>query len=526
MHPRRLSVFLSSTFSNLREERGAVIEVINRMQEVCIAMEYFGSFSKPPLQKSLEHVGRAQLFVLVLADRYGFVPEGQSLSITELEYRQARRLNIPVLCYVSSNKNGTSDDDMRLTALKAEIGLAHGVSRFSSDEQLATLVATDLYREAKALLGDALAGEEDELLAQKHERVVEALLSGRFEEARLLNGEIFREHSGRSPRAHYNEACATSMLSEVCEDEEARSKLLAEAKDHFTKSLGQGIIRLIRLFHDDPGRPHDRILKNRGLQCMFKEFPYLRDVVSKAHTEGRVKLGGGCVEGTMPVMLAEMDLRPIAHVACGDTVLSWDAERGRVARGTVVGKRRCVATKLLQINGRLVVTEEHPILTTNGWRLASDIHPGMIMRKVDGGSELVAVIERVDRRAVVYDLSVSPSQSFSAQGITVHNKAAKPKGIPEPSQQTANRSAKDVDERIKQIVIELLAANPEEVTDDVGLDDLGGDSLDVTEVVMEIEEEFLLPEEILEDKVGDYDVTVGALVQAVRIYQSTHDRTT
>src|SRR5689334_7351017 len=106
----RLSVFLSSTFSDLKDERRAVIEVINRMQEVCVAMEYFGSFASPPLEKSLEYVSRAQFFIMVLATRYGFVPRGQSVSITELEYRHAQHLKIPVLCYFAKSSAGVSDD--------------------------------------------------------------------------------------------------------------------------------------------------------------------------------------------------------------------------------------------------------------------------------------------------------------------------------------------------------------------------------------------------------------------------------
>ncbi|MDI3546487.1 MAG: acyl carrier protein [Halanaerobiales bacterium] len=49
----------------------------------------------------------------------------------------------------------------------------------------------------------------------------------------------------------------------------------------------------------------------------------------------------------------------------------------------------------------------------------------------------------------------------------------------------------DIFERVKNIVVEELAVDPEEVTPEASfIDDLGADSLDVVELVMAFEEEF------------------------------------
>ena len=49
----------------------------------------------------------------------------------------------------------------------------------------------------------------------------------------------------------------------------------------------------------------------------------------------------------------------------------------------------------------------------------------------------------------------------------------------------------NVEERVKQIVIEQLGGKDEEVTADASfVDDLGADSLDTVELVMALEEEF------------------------------------
>jgi acyl carrier protein len=48
-----------------------------------------------------------------------------------------------------------------------------------------------------------------------------------------------------------------------------------------------------------------------------------------------------------------------------------------------------------------------------------------------------------------------------------------------------------VDDKVKEIIIEQLGVDPEEVTNDASfINDLGADSLDTVELVMALEEEF------------------------------------
>jgi acyl carrier protein len=49
----------------------------------------------------------------------------------------------------------------------------------------------------------------------------------------------------------------------------------------------------------------------------------------------------------------------------------------------------------------------------------------------------------------------------------------------------------DIEARVKEIVVEQLGVNPEEVTNESSfVDDLGADSLDTVELVMALEEAF------------------------------------
>jgi len=69
-------------------------------------------------------------------------------------------------------------------------------------------------------------------------------------------------------------------------------------------------------------------------------------------------------------------------------------------------------------------------------------------------------------------------------------------------------SEKSISEKVKDIIVEQLGVNPEQVTESASfIEDLGADSLDTVELVMALEEEFGLeiPDEEAEklQSVGD-----------------------
>ena len=67
-------------------------------------------------------------------------------------------------------------------------------------------------------------------------------------------------------------------------------------------------------------------------------------------------------------------------------------------------------------------------------------------------------------------------------------------------------------EKMKQIVAEILSVDPRELTEETNfIDDLCADSLDLYQVIQEIEETFAIPEEEAE-KIK----TVGEAVELIR----------
>jgi acyl carrier protein len=70
-----------------------------------------------------------------------------------------------------------------------------------------------------------------------------------------------------------------------------------------------------------------------------------------------------------------------------------------------------------------------------------------------------------------------------------------------------------IEQRVKEIIIEQLGVDPEQVTNEASfVDDLGADSLDTVELVMALEEEFGLE---IPDEDAEKISTVGEAVEYI-----------
>lgn len=95
-----MRVFVSSTYADLQEHRKAVDQIINRLSAQYSGMEYFGSRPHEPKHVCIEEIGKCQVFIGIYAHRYGWIPDGDSLSITEQEFDYARQAGLDCYCYV------------------------------------------------------------------------------------------------------------------------------------------------------------------------------------------------------------------------------------------------------------------------------------------------------------------------------------------------------------------------------------------------------------------------------------------
>jgi hypothetical protein len=98
-------VYVSSTYQDLAEHRGAVMDALRQLGFSARASENEPERERDAIASALERVDAADLYVCILGFRYGFVPRDpernpQGYSITELEYRRALMRHLPVFMFL------------------------------------------------------------------------------------------------------------------------------------------------------------------------------------------------------------------------------------------------------------------------------------------------------------------------------------------------------------------------------------------------------------------------------------------
>lgn len=96
---KKLQVFVSSTYTDLIEERQAAVEAILDAGHIPAGMELFKA-GKSQMQTIKKWIDESDVYMLILGGRYGSVEEESGLSYTELEYRYALSKNMPVFAIV------------------------------------------------------------------------------------------------------------------------------------------------------------------------------------------------------------------------------------------------------------------------------------------------------------------------------------------------------------------------------------------------------------------------------------------
>lgn len=154
------SVYISSTFSDLKQCRKAVYDALRRLGHDVISMEDYNAAPRRPLDVCLRDVARCELYVGIFAWRYGFVPDSadparpdasnaDGKSITELEYLHAVANRKDCLIFllhpdapwpVSQVEEG--DGAKRIRALRAKLGNDHTVAFFNDASDLEAKAST------------------------------------------------------------------------------------------------------------------------------------------------------------------------------------------------------------------------------------------------------------------------------------------------------------------------------------------------------------------------------------------------
>jgi hypothetical protein len=131
--------FVSSTFEDLKDHRAHVIGQLRRAGFSIDPMEDWTADTDEPKQFSQDRIEGCDLCVLLVAFRRGYVPEGETRSISQLEYEAAIKRGIDILPFMLDDdalwraKFDEREKDPELVTWCATLRKRHGTEFFTHD---------------------------------------------------------------------------------------------------------------------------------------------------------------------------------------------------------------------------------------------------------------------------------------------------------------------------------------------------------------------------------------------------------
>lgn len=187
-----IPVFVSSTFVDLKDHRAAVCDALRQGGFLDVAMEHLGTRYERPQEECLRIVKEeSHYFIGIYAHRYGYIPDGCKISITEAEYEAAGDANLKRLIYLVDpdipwvpNNIDSGESAKQLARFKLLMRKRHIWKKFTSPDNLAKNVIADLGREVRSAQLKSVNADSSDFTAAKpwtHER------SARYSERRYTD---------------------------------------------------------------------------------------------------------------------------------------------------------------------------------------------------------------------------------------------------------------------------------------------------------------------------------------------------
>ena len=168
---------ISSTARDLPEHRGGIRDACERADFEPRMMEKLPALHADAIEASLRLVDEADIYVGIFAYRYGYVPDGHDISITEMEYNRAVKRDIPRLIFFIHEDHPVTGRDVetgpgaaKLTALKERIGKERVAGFFKSPGELRGEVIAALTTLAKEFDTAAADGDASAAVVAKLHR--------------------------------------------------------------------------------------------------------------------------------------------------------------------------------------------------------------------------------------------------------------------------------------------------------------------------------------------------------------------
>jgi nucleoside 2-deoxyribosyltransferase len=101
---RKLQVFVSSTYLDLKEERQAAVQAILKASHIPAGMELFTAGDESQWEVITQWIDASDMLMLILGARYGSIEQKSGKSYTQLEYEYAVGKGKPVFAVIMSDE--------------------------------------------------------------------------------------------------------------------------------------------------------------------------------------------------------------------------------------------------------------------------------------------------------------------------------------------------------------------------------------------------------------------------------------
>lgn len=128
---RKFSIFISSTYEDLKEERQALVGVALENNFIPVGMEQFHAAPTNQWKVITKMIDECDFYLLVIGGRYGSIDKDTNISYTEKEYNYAKTNGFPVLVLIKNpstiveTKKDTGEDKydkmQRLEAFRKKV---------------------------------------------------------------------------------------------------------------------------------------------------------------------------------------------------------------------------------------------------------------------------------------------------------------------------------------------------------------------------------------------------------------------
>lgn len=146
----RVVVMISSTIRDLPQHRAEVKEACLQQRVFPDMMEHLPASAADAVRVSMEKVDQADIYVGIFGHRYGHIPQGYAISITEMEYDRAVVRGISRMIFIMHEEHPIVisevdfDNREKLESLKKRILAENHVNFFRSPADLRACVINSL----------------------------------------------------------------------------------------------------------------------------------------------------------------------------------------------------------------------------------------------------------------------------------------------------------------------------------------------------------------------------------------------